>query len=157
MAHDKELSKLHKSSEEQHERRKERWLEFHDRFTAGIPGIIPLVIGMTYRFTDTVSKEAREAGVFKHARGILRGLILDSDEQQRLQNLNDMETVLQQRPKKLVLEIENGGKQFLVDNDKRLYILPLQWKTWSLDKDGAIRIKRCGFPLVPDFGGTGHS
>ena len=157
VAHDKELSKLHKSSEEQHERRKERWLEFHDRFTAGIPGIIPLVVGMTYRFTDTVNKEAREAGVFKHARGILRGLILDSEEQERLENLDDMETVLQQRPKKLILEIENGGKQLLLDNDKRLYILPLQWKTWSLDKDGAIRIKRCGFPLVPDFGGTGCS
>ena len=44
-----------------------------------------------------------------------------------------------------------------MDNEKRLYVLPLQWKTWSLDKDGAIRIKRCGFPLVPDFGGTGCS
>ena len=114
-------------------------------------------MGVTYRFTDTINKESREAGVFKHARGILQGIILDDEEQTRLESMDDMEIVLQQRPKKLILEIENGGKQLLVDNEKRLYILPLQWKTWSLDKDGAIRIKRCGFPLVPDFGGTGHS
>ena len=56
------MSKLNKTSQEQHERRRERWLEFHDRFTAGIPGLIPLVVGMTYRFTDKVNKEAREAG-----------------------------------------------------------------------------------------------
>ena len=57
VAHDKELSKLNRTSQEQHERRKERWLEFHDRFTAGIPGLIPLVMGMTFGFTDTVNKE----------------------------------------------------------------------------------------------------
>ena len=28
---------------EKAEARKERWLEFHDRFTSGIPGLLPLV------------------------------------------------------------------------------------------------------------------
>ena len=30
-------------------------------------------------------------------------------------------------------------------------------KTWSLDKDNQVHVRRHGFPIVPDFGGTAHA
>ena len=34
------------------EQRKERWLEFHDLFTSGIPGLFLAVLDLPVRFTD---------------------------------------------------------------------------------------------------------
>ena len=65
------------------EKRKERWLELHDRNTGGIPGLLPLVLDMPVRFSDAVDKDARVQGVFKHTRGILRGWDLDETEAHR--------------------------------------------------------------------------
>ena len=45
---------------EKDEMRNERWLEFHDRFTSGILGLLPLVRDLPIRFTESVGKKARE-------------------------------------------------------------------------------------------------
>ena len=50
-------------------RAQERWLEFHDRKTGDVPGILPLVLDMPIRFTKAINTKAREMGVFKHTRG----------------------------------------------------------------------------------------
>lgn len=42
-------------------------------------------------------------------------------------------------------------------NGFKIYQLLPQWKQWSLDKEGTIKISRHGFPIVPDFGGTAHA
>ena len=42
-------------------------------------------------------------------------------------------------------------------NKKPIYVLKLQVRSWSLDPKGNIKIKRFGFPIVPDFGGTAHA
>ena len=78
---------------EELEQRKARWLEFHDRKTSGIPGLLPLVLDIPMRFTEAPSKAAREMGVFKHARGWLRGWDLPEEELQRLNALDDREVV----------------------------------------------------------------
>ena len=44
-----------------------------------------------------------------------------------------------------------------VINGKKIYALTVQGRPWSLDKAGAIKIMRYGFPIVPDFGGTAHA
>ena len=41
------------------EERKERWLEFHERKTSGIPGLLPLVLDMPVRFTESPDKTAK--------------------------------------------------------------------------------------------------
>ena len=64
-AYDKLLRSDESHRKDKAELRKERWLEFHDRFTAGIPGLLPLVIDMPVRFTDTPNAAARKLGVFK--------------------------------------------------------------------------------------------
>ena len=81
-------------TKDKEELRKEQWLRFHDRFTNGIPGLLPLVLDLPIRFTDSPNKDAKEMGVYKHSRGWLRGWELTATEQQRLDELLEPEVVL---------------------------------------------------------------
>jgi hypothetical protein len=139
------------------ELRKERWLEFHDRFTGGIPGLLPLVVDLPIRFTESLGKAAREMGVFKHTRGILRGWELEAEEQQRMEDTAEPEVVLKRRPTKLYIEIPTATQKMPKTGGKYIYILKVQRKPWTLDKNGNVKISRFGFPIVPDFGGTAHA
>ena len=94
--------------------RKERWLEYHERFTNGIPGLLPLVLNLPVRFTDSPNTIAREQGIFKHARGILRGWELDTEEEQRIQAMpDDAEIVLKKRPLKLFIEVPTANEELV--------------------------------------------
>ena len=77
---------------------KERWLEFHDRYTNGTPGLLPLVVDLPVLFIEATDKKSREQGVFKHTRSIRRTWELPEDELRRLDALDDPEVVLFQRP-----------------------------------------------------------
>ena len=138
-------------------RAQERWLEFHDRKTGDIPGILPLVLDMPIRFTKAINKKAREMGVFKHTRGFLRGWELTEAEQARLQAFQDPEVVLKQRPLHLVIEVPTGTKEMPIVDGKKLFTLTTQVGHWSVDAAGAVKVRRYGFPIVPDFGGTAHA
>ena len=137
------------------EQRRERWLEFHDRATGGIPGLLPLVLDLPVRFTEGLGKQAREQGVFKHSRGWLRGWELTPEETTRLEQLDDEEVVLYQRPTKLFIEVETATNKMPRMDGKRIFILRVQGKPWSLGQN--IKLTRYGFPIVPDFGGTAHA
>ena len=73
VAYDKVLSANVASGKDKEELRKERWLELHDRMTGGIPGLLPLVVDLRLRFTESPNRESRVQGVFKHSRGTLLG------------------------------------------------------------------------------------
>ena len=137
--------------------RKERWLEFHDRFTSGIPGLLPLVLNLPIRFTESLGQQAREMGVFKHTRGILRGWELEEEELQRLRECTEPEVVLKRRPLRLYVEVPTATARMPKTGGKSIYILRVQQKQWTLDKSGNVKILRFGFPVVPDFGGTAHA
>ena len=156
-AYDKPKTGALSTSSDQRVLRQERWLEFHDRFTAGIPGLLPLVLDLPVRFTDSIGKKAREAGVFKHTRGIVRGWELEPEEEERLSQTEEPEVVLQKRPKTLYIEVPSAAGKMKPTHGKCMYALKVQCKQWSLDKSGNISITRFGFPIVPDFGGTAHA
>jgi hypothetical protein len=141
---------------ERAEQQKEAWLQLPVGRTSGIPGLFPLVHDMPVRFTDAPDKEARLKGVFKNARGWLRGWELEAAEAERVGQLEDPEVVLQRRPKRLFIETESASKDLPLVNGKRIYVLTMRPKPWSLDGGGNVQIVRYGFPLVPDFGGTAH-
>ena len=44
------------------ERRQNRWLEYHERFTNGIPGLLPLVLDLPVRLSPAVVPLKREWG-----------------------------------------------------------------------------------------------
>ena len=61
---------------------------FHDRWTSGIPGCMPLILGLPVRFTGEPERGDRLKGVFTNARGWPRGWQLTNEEEQRLQATN---------------------------------------------------------------------
>ena len=74
---------------------KERLLQYHDRATGGIMGLLPLVLDMPIRFTESLN---RDYGVYKHSRGWIRGWKLTDAEEQRLAHSEDPEIVLLEPP-----------------------------------------------------------
>ena len=137
--------------------RKERWLEIHDRFTGGIPGLLPLVLNLPVRFTDTPNATAREMGVFKNARGKICGWQLCDDEKERIDAEDASEIVLRRWPTKIFVEVETATSQMPLVDGKRVYTLKAMTKPWSLDGQGQVKVVRTGFSIVPDFGGTAHA
>ena len=96
-------------------------------------------------------------GIFKHTRGILRDWELPEDEAVRVHTLTDWEVVLRRRPLRLHIEVPTGSQRMPTVDGRKIYTLLLQAKPWSSDRNGTIRLKRFGFPIVPDFGGTAHA
>ena len=130
-------------------------MEYHERFTNGIPGLFPCVVDLPVRFTDSPSAAAREQGIFKHARGFLRGWELPDEELQRVDAFGDApEVVLKKRPVKLFIEVLKANAKLPLTNGRKMFVLRVCMKVWHLDKDNKVPVQRFGFPLVPDFGGT---
>ena len=135
---------------------KEEWLQLPVGRTSGIPGLFPLVKDLPIIFKECPDADARRKGVFKNARGILRGWELADEELQRLAATDEPELVLKQRPKKIFIEMPNGSKDLPLVHGKRIYTLRCTPKQWSLDNAGNVPITRYGFCIVPDFAGTAH-
>ncbi len=68
-AHDKPGAAVHAVSHEKEQVRKEKWLQMHDRFTSGIPGLFPCVLHLPIRFADAPRGNARQQGVYKNGKG----------------------------------------------------------------------------------------
>ena len=124
---------------------KEEWLQLPVARTSGIPGLLPLVVDLPVIFKESPDADARRKGVFKNARGILRGWGLDEDEQHRLNATDEPEIVLKKSPKKLYIEVPGGTKDLPLVDGKRIYALRPLPKDWSLDGKGNIPITRYGF------------
>ena len=121
--------------------------------------MLPLVLGLPVRFTDAPNSKAREQGIFKHTRGILRGWDLPADEATRIEGFCDdrNQVVLKLRPVCLYIEVPSATSKLSTSNGRKIYKLHMTMKSWSLDRQGNVRVRRHGFPIVPDFGGTAHA
>ena len=100
---------------------------------------------------------ARTQGVFKNARGWLRGWELHEDELKRLETMSEPEIVLVRRPRYLYIELEAPTPELPLTDGKPIFKVSVQVRVWSLDTTGTVKILRYGFNLVPDFGGTAHA
>jgi hypothetical protein len=139
------------------EERKEAFLSYHDHKTAGIPGLLPLVLDLPVRFTQAPDRGAKAKGVFTNARGCLRGWELPPEGEERIAGMDDPEIVLKQRPLYLYIEVEGGSKDLQLLDGQRVYKLRPQYRMWTVDEAGKLKVQRAGFPIVPDFGGTAHA
>ena len=89
--------------------------------------------------------------------GIIRAMELHDEEITRLKDCDDPEVVMKWSPKKIYIEVPSGTKHMQKIDGKKMFLLTVQAKPWSLDEAGAVKIMRLGFPIVPDFGGTAHA
>lgn len=127
------------------DKRKE-WLMKHDKQTAGILGVLPLVKGMPVRLTET---QDRSTGAFKHATGTLIGWCLPNEEVFRIASKTDPEILLEVFPRYLRIQLSGAiGEQ----TERFLDLRPCR-RPWRL---GAVEIYRTGFQVAPDFAGTAH-
>ena len=127
---------------------REAWLATHDQRTGGIMGLLPLVQDMPVRFTDTVDREKK---AFKHTAGILRKIVLEDEEADRVMTCTEPEVVLQRMPTLLQIEISEGHDEPVLLDLKSEYVV------WSRDVAGNAKVRRRGFRIVPDFAGTAHA
>ena len=107
----------------QTERQKEVWLEYHERYTNGIPGILPLTLDLPVRFTDSPNPQAKEQGIYKFTKGIVRGWQLEEAEANRVANVGDAsEVVLLRRPTAICVEVPTANDKLVAHTGKNIYI-----------------------------------
>ena len=82
-------------SKEDLDRLRQNWLQLHDKATAGIMGLLPLVRGLPMRLTNT---EDPEQHAYKNARCTLEGWALTPAEEARVRASRENELVLVDRP-----------------------------------------------------------
>ena len=132
------------------------WLQLHDKATAGIMGLLPLVYGLPMRLTGT---EDASKHAYKNARCILQGWAFTPTEEARLRACGDNEVVLVERPLYLKVKIVKPRTVATAADDAEdgptIYLQP-RVKEWSRDAAKKAKVKRLGFPIVPEFGGTVH-
>jgi hypothetical protein len=137
-------------------RLRRNWLQLHDKATVGIMGLLPLVRGLPMRLTDT---EDPEKFAYKNARCRLLGWALTPAEEARVNASQENELVLLDRPLFLKIQIIKPRTiATAADTDTEGPILHLKprVKQWARDALKKAWVKRIGFPLVPEFGGTVH-
>ena len=154
VAYDKLKSKDKVSEKGQSKEALQTWLTLDDRRTAGIPGFLPLVLDLPIRFTCEPVQGDRLKGVFTNARGWLRGWNLTEQEAQSVEQSTEPEIALQGRPIALYIQMATPHQDLELIDGRRIYILRSLWRSWYKDGDARqVEIQRCGFPIVPDFGG----
>ena len=132
----------------------QKWLERHDRDTAGIMGILPLVMHCVYRLSD---HKDIEGGAMKNSRARLVGWELDATEEARIRDLEENEIQLLVQPTALHLEVFTANKKFRSVLGSNILRLKPEKKVWSRDGASKAPVSRKGFQIVPDFGGTAHA
>ena len=80
-----------------------QFLHLHDKKTAGVMGLLPMVLNLPVRFTQT---EDAKVGAVKNARGTLVGWTLPDVEVERLQHCIEQEVVLELRPLQLLIKLK---------------------------------------------------
>jgi len=126
-----------------------RWLSYHDQQTEGIMGLFPMIRGMRVRLTSTVNKRLK---LFKHRPGIIVGWTLHPDE---TSVVDDGERRLSQQPRCIYVKFE-GVAWRIGDLDPGVYPLFPKTKKWEIGKETKVYAKRTGFELLPDLSGTDH-
>ena len=132
----------------------ETFLERHDRDTSGIPGIFPLVYNLPMRFT---AHKDREGGAFKNTQCKLVGWELPPEEEARVAAIQENEITLRVMPIALHVKLLRPTKNFKSRFGEGVLRLKPEYKIWSRDKDLNAKVRRKGFEVVPDFGGTAHA
>ena len=135
-------------------RLQEHWLQRHDRDTAGIMGMFPMVQDLPVRLSD---HQDRKGGAFKHTRGFLRKWELPPSEEARIANIDDNEIELAVQPLALHIELPTATPHLQTPLAPKMLRMTPKTKVWCRDNADNAKVRRKGFEVVPDFGGTAHA
>ena len=96
-------------------KKRRRWLEFHDQKTGGIMGLLPLIKGLPVRLTDHID---RNLGLYKQTKCTIHGWTLNINEASAK---NAIERVLDFQPDMIYLKFENAKWRVHDDLDQGVY------------------------------------
>jgi hypothetical protein len=135
---------------EQLDEKRCKWLEQHDQNTGHIASQTPLAQNLPIRLTDAVD---RDLSLWRGRRGNIVGWV-PHPEEERVEV--DGELLLSKLP--LVIYVHFPGATWRVSDDLPEGVYPLQPKsrTWTVNKNTKIKVRRTGFFFVPDFASTAH-
>ena len=156
VAHDKPLHQDDQAlSADALDKKRKRWLGYHDQKTSGIMGLFPLIQGLPIRLSDTVNRDLK---LCRHRRGVVTDWTLHDDE---ASPVVDGERVLQFQPKCIYVKFEGESWQVkppgLAPLEPGVYPLQPTTKVWTIDEDAKIKAKRTGFLATPDFCRTAYN
>ena len=128
----------------------QRFLQFHDQQTAGLPGLNILYEGMQARTAEKLVKH-KDLVILKHSPCKIIGWELHPAD--RLCK-DGAERFLDYLPLCIFLEFEDAT--WVVDKRLGPGVWPLYpvERTWTLNEAQGTKIHRKGFPLVPDYAST---
>ena len=127
-----------------------RWLMIHDQRTAHITSILPLVVGLPVRLTESIDR-ARQ--LYRNRRGTIVGWAPHPEE---TSEEADNEWLLSHMPQ--CIYVAFAGATWKIHKDLEVGVYPLApvSRTWKVNEYTGIRARRTGFFLLPDFASTAH-
>ena len=126
-------------------------MQYNDQKTAGIPGLLPLYVGMPARVNEKVAKGATVT-ILKHAPCTVVGWDLHPDDRVRD---NGGERLLQRLPNCIYLKFPDATWRVHEGLDPGVFPLKPARREWTLNDSTKAKVNRHGYALVPDFACTG--
>ena len=126
------------------ERFQSRWLTYHDKDTNGLPGMLPLAIGMRVALTHKLD-ESPEKRLLKHSVGRVHSWVWEDGA-----------------PHRSVIYLKFEGAAWKLDGVDEPGVYPVKPKklTWYLDnkrQKKVLKVERAQLPLTPAYAMTAHS
>ena len=112
--------------------------------------MLPLVVGMPVRLTDTIDKKRH---LYRYRRGVVVDWVLHPAE-----TSTDIENgcLLSHMP--LTVYVKFPGASWVIHQDLEPGVYPITpvSRTWLVNKYTGVKARRTGYFLIPDFASTAH-
>ena len=133
------------------DQKRDRFLQYHDQQTSGIPGLLPMYVGLKARVTEKIAKSSKIT-ILKHTPCEVVGWDLHAGDRVREAG---PERLLNYLPNIIYLRFK--GAKWRVHPGLEPGVFPLKAVTrdWELNRETKTKIARKGFTLVPNFACTG--
>ena len=118
------------------EKKRARWLQYHDQMTAGIPGLLPLYYGMKARVTEKISKQLR---ILKHTPCTVVGWDLHSADRAVG---GSTERMLRYLPHVIYVHFEHVKVKIHPDLAVGVFPLKSVSRSWDVNHQTGAKVKR---------------
>ena len=125
-------------------------MQFHDQLTAGIPGLLPLYIGLQARVTEKIAK-GKKLTILKHQSCEVIGWELHPADRVHDES---SQRLLSYLPLVIYLKFEKATWRIHPALDVGVFPLKPVQRQWTVNNNSDAKVTRKGFTLVPDLAST---
>ena len=132
-----------------------RWLGYHDKACADMPGWLPLAVGMPVVLTDHLDRSEKQ--LLRGRRATIHSWVVDDEEM----GVDDVaEVTLRKMPRQIVLDFHTDAWTLKGMEKAGLYPIVARQRTWHLDayrKRPVLGVRRKQFMITPGLASTAHA